>query len=126
MPDTRIVLAALWIATMLVYLLGDVLRIYSGDFPKNMDTVKFTQGMWLGISVLMLTPILMLLVSIMVVDVNVVRWANIILAGFFFVFNLFGLPTYPSHYDRFLLLVSMVFNVLVIAYAWNWVVPVAA
>lgn len=125
MPDTRIVLAALWIATMLVYLLGDVLRIYSGDFPKNMDTVKFTQGMWLGISVLMLTPILMLLVSIMVVDVNVVRWANIILAGFFFVFNLVGLPTYPSHYDRFLLLVSMVFNVLAIVYAWNWVAPVA-
>ena len=38
------------------------------------------------------------------------RWANIIVAGFFFLFNLVGLPTYPSAYDKFLLVVSLVFN----------------
>lgn len=119
MPDVRIVLSALWVATMLVYLLGDVLRIYSGDFPGKMDTKKFTGGMWLGIAVLMLTPILMVLVSIMV-DQPVNRWLNIIAAGFWFIFNLIGLPTYPSWYDRFLLAVSMIFNVIVIWYAWNW------
>ncbi|MDL1900133.1 hypothetical protein FBR02_05120 [Anaerolineae bacterium CFX9] len=119
MPDVRIVLSALWVATMLVYLLGDVLRIFSGDFPERMDTKHFSQRMWLGIAVLMLIPILMLLVSVMV-DQPVSRWANIIAAGFFFIFNLIGLPTYPSAYDKFLLAVSMIFNVLVIWYAWNW------
>jgi len=30
------------------------------------------------------------------------------------------LPTYPSLYDKFLLVVSMVFNGVTIWYAWNW------
>jgi len=41
-------------------------------------------------------------------------------AVFFFGFNLLGLPTYPSAYDRFLIVVGLVFNVLTIGYAWNW------
>ena len=32
MEDVRIKLSALWVALMLTYLLGDVLRILSGDF----------------------------------------------------------------------------------------------
>lgn len=120
MPDIRIVLAALWIATMLVYLLGDVLRIFSYDFPETMDTRHFSRGMWLGIAALMVIPIIMIVVSVLV-DQPINRWANIIAAGFFFLFNLVGLPTYPSAYDRFLLLVSMAFNALTIWYAWNWV-----
>ena len=32
MNETKITLAALWIMLMLTYLLGDVLRIFSGDF----------------------------------------------------------------------------------------------
>ena len=35
MPDTRIILSALWVALMLTYLLGDVLRIFSGDFVEG-------------------------------------------------------------------------------------------
>ena len=51
------------------------------------------------------------------------RWANIIVAVFFFLFNLVGLPTYPSAYDKFLLAVSLVFNVMTVWTAWkNWAV----
>ncbi len=32
MEFVRIILSALWVALMFAYLLGDVLRIYSGDF----------------------------------------------------------------------------------------------
>jgi hypothetical protein len=32
MEDVQIKLSALWAALMLTYLLGDVLRIFSGDF----------------------------------------------------------------------------------------------
>jgi hypothetical protein len=39
----------------------------------------------------------------------------------FFLFNLVGLPTYPSAYDKFLLAVSLVFNALTVWYAWKWV-----
>jgi hypothetical protein len=35
MVDTRIILSGLWVATMFTYLLGDVLRIFSGDFKSG-------------------------------------------------------------------------------------------
>ena len=77
-------------------------------------------SVWLEILVLMLTPILMVLLTL-VLPQSVSRWANIIVAAFFFLFNLVGLPTYPSLYDKFLLAVSMVFNVVTVWYASNWI-----
>lgn len=119
--DVRIYLSGLWIVLMLTYLLGDVLRIFSGDFKAGeIGGVQVTQAMWLGISVLMLIPILMVFLSL-TVGFPVIRWLNIIVAGFFFVFNLIGLPTYPSAYDKFLIVVGLVFNLITIWYAWNWV-----
>jgi len=95
MVDKPVFLSALWIAIMLTYFLGDELRIYRGDIaPGKMGNVQFTQGMWLGIAILMLVPIVMVLHSLMLPQ-PVNRWANIIVAVFFFVFNLIGLPTYP-------------------------------
>lgn len=35
MVDTRIILKGLWVALMLAYLLGDVLRIFAGDFESG-------------------------------------------------------------------------------------------
>lgn len=117
MEDVKIILSGLWIATMLTYLLGDVFRIMSGD-AAAMD-MQITQPMWLGMAVLMVIPVIMVVLTLTVTN-PVNRWANIIVAVFFFGFNLIGLPTYPSAYDRFLLIVSMVFNVLVVWYAWKW------
>jgi hypothetical protein len=31
------------------------------------------------------------------------------------------LPTYPSAYDKFLIIVGLVFNVLTVWYAWQWI-----
>ena len=33
--DTKIILSAAWVVVMLIYLLGDVLRIISGDAAKG-------------------------------------------------------------------------------------------
>ena len=74
----------------------------------------------LGISILMVIPIVMVFLSL-TLNYPVNRWANIAVAIFFFVFNLIGLPTYPSMYDKFLIVVGLVFNVLTVWYAWNWV-----
>ena len=35
MEDIRIMLSAIWVALMLVYLLGDVMRIFAGDFSAG-------------------------------------------------------------------------------------------
>ncbi|CAG0926970.1 hypothetical protein TFLX_00284 [Thermoflexales bacterium] len=120
MLDTRIILSGVWVALMLTYLLGDVLRIFSGDVAKMGGTQHFTQGMWLGIAILMVMPILMVVLSL-TLPYPVNRWANLIVAVFFFLFNLVGLPTYPSAYDKFLIVVGLVFNVLTVWYAGQWV-----
>lgn len=120
--DTRIILSGLWVAVMLTYLLGDVLRIFSGDYKSGemgQQLAQFTQPMWLGIAILMVIPVIMVALSLLLPQ-PVNRWANIIAAAFFFLFNIVGLPTYPSAYDKFLIVVSLVFNVLAVWYAWNW------
>jgi hypothetical protein len=120
MEDVKIILSATWVALMLTYLLGDVLRIYAGDFkPGEMAGRKITQNLLLGIAILMAIPIIMVFLSL-TLDYPLNRWANIIAAIVFFGFNLLGLPTYRSNYDRFLILVGLGFNALTIWYAWQW------
>ena len=120
MVDTRIILSGLWVAVMLTYLWGDVLRIMAGDVePGKIFGTQPTQAMWLGIAVLMLIPIVMVVLTL-TLKYPAIRWANIIVAIFLVVFNLFGLP-YPGAYDNFLIVVSFVFNALTVCYAWKWV-----
>jgi hypothetical protein len=121
MLDVQIKLSAIWVALMLTYLLGDVLRIFSGDFEAgNIGGMQVTQKMYLGMAVLMVVPIVMVFLSL-ILKFPANRWVNIVVAIVFFVFNLIGLPTYPSAYDKFLIVVGLVFNVLTVWYAWKWV-----
>jgi hypothetical protein len=104
----------------LTYFLGDVLRIFSGDFEAgDIGGMQASQGLYLGLAVLLVLPIVMVFLSLTLKH-PLNRWANIILAIILFVFNLIGLPTYPSAYDKFLIIVSLVFNVLTVWYAWKW------
>jgi hypothetical protein len=121
MQDVQIILSGLWVAVMLTYLLGDVLRIFAGDFKAGeIEGKKITQKLLMGIAILMLVPIVMLLLSLtLVFPVN--RWVNIIAAIGLFGFNLIGLPTYPGVYDKFLIIVGLAFNVLTVWYAWTWI-----
>jgi hypothetical protein len=122
MDETRIVLAGLWVALMLTYLLGDVLRIFAGDVEpgKLAGGAKATPLMWLGIAVIMLIPIVMIVLTL-TIDYPAIQWLNIIVAVAVVVFNLIGLP-YKGAYDNFLIVVSLGFNALTIWYAWNWVI----
>jgi Family of unknown function (DUF6326) len=121
MQDTQIRLAALWIALMLTFLLGDVLRIFAGDFkPGEIAGRAMSQELLLGIAIMMLIPIVMLLLTV-TLENPVNRWANIIAAIIVFLFNIVGLPTYPGWYDKFLIVVGLAFNALTVWYAWQWV-----
>jgi hypothetical protein len=119
LPSTRIVLAGLWVALMLIYLLGDVLRIFAGDFkPGEILGRPASQAMWLVVAVIMLIPILMIVLTL-TLPYPAIRWTNILVAALAAVFNLLGLP-YPGAYDNFLIVVSLGFNALTIWYAWTW------
>ena len=120
MAEVRIILSGLWVALMLTYLLGDVLRIFAGDFiAGEIGGQPITQGMWMGIAAIMLIPIIMVVLTL-TLNYPAIRWVNIIVAILFVIFNLFGLP-YPGAYDNFLIIVSFVFNALTVWYAWKWV-----
>ena len=121
MIDVQVKLSAIWVALMLTYLLGDVLRVFSGDFKAGaIGGMQATQKMYLGMAILMVVPIVMVFLSL-TLNYPLNRWVNIGVAIIFFAFNLIGLPTYPSAYDKFLIVVSLAFNVLTVWYAWKWV-----
>ena len=120
MDEVKIKLSALWVALMLTYLLGDVMRIFSGDFEAGeIVGMQASQGLFLGMAILFVIPIIMVFLSL-TLNNPVNRWANIIVAIIFFVINLIGLPGYPSAYDKFLIVVGLVFNILTVWYAWKW------
>jgi hypothetical protein len=120
MADTRIVLAGLWAALMLTYLWGDILRLMSGDQkPGELMGAQATQGMWLGIAIIMLVPIVMLVLTLTLPH-PAIRWVNIGVTIVVVLFNIVALP-YPSAYDNFLIGVSFVWNALTLWFAWKWV-----
>jgi hypothetical protein len=123
MVDVRIILAAFWIAVEFLYQQGDVQRLYSGDFKPgetDLGSVMSPETLWMISAITMTIPVVMIILSLTLPQ-NANRWANIIVAILFFLYTVVGVGKYPSAYDRFLLIVSLVANALTIWYAWKWV-----
>ncbi len=59
MEPVQIQLATLWFALMLTYLLGDVLRIFAGDFKPGRSVVFGQRPIWMAAAFVMLIPIVM-------------------------------------------------------------------
>ncbi|MCM3656387.1 hypothetical protein M3147_03895 [Agromyces mediolanus] len=119
MDPVRIVLAGAWVSLMLIYLLGDVLRLFSGDAtPGRIDGTVATSGMWLTAALIMLVPIAMILVSLLT-PAEPLRWITIVVSAALVVFNLVGMP-YPGLYDNVLLVVSFAVNGVLVWQALAW------
>ncbi|MBW4438934.1 MAG: hypothetical protein KME04_17485 [Pleurocapsa minor GSE-CHR-MK-17-07R] len=119
MLDRRIQLSGAWAMVMLLYLMGDVLRIYSGDFARVFESPQPDELKWFAAAVIMLIPISMVFLSL-VLPRSIGRWANIVVAVGFFAFVLVDIGSYPGAYDKFLLAVSLVINVVTVWLAWRW------
>ena len=123
MVDVRIILSALWVAVELLYQQGDTQRLYSGDFkPGEIDLggMMSQEMLWMISAITMTIPIIMIILSL-ILPQNANRWCNIIVGILFPVYTLIGIGKYPGAYDRFLLAVSLIANVLTVWYAWTWV-----
>jgi hypothetical protein len=122
MVDVRITLAGLWVAVMLTYLLGDVLRVFAGHFVAGEIQGKpVTQRIWLLIAAIMLVPIIMLVLCL-TLPYPAIRWVALVAAVASVLFNLVGLP-YEGAYDNFLIAVSIVLCGLIVWFAWTWPAP---
>lgn len=118
-PDTRTLLSATWVTVMLLYLAGDVLRIYSGDMARMSSGDAYDPAKWMFAAVFLLIPTLMVFGSL-VLPQRIGRALNIVVAVLFFGFVLVDMGSFPGIYDRFLLIVSLAFNVVTVGIAWNW------
>jgi len=121
MVGPRITLSGIWVALMLTYLLGDVIRIFAGDFKTGEmgGGQVASQWMWLAAALLMLIPIVMVVLTLMVPH-PAIRWICIAAAGLLFLFNAISVNTYPGLYDKFLIIVGLGFNILTIWMAATW------
>jgi hypothetical protein len=116
MEDLNIILSILWVVCMLIYFLGDVIRIFAGDFkPGEMDGKPVGQNVWISAALFMMIPIIMVFLSL-IIGFPANSYLNIIIAGFLLLFNLAGLKGYKL-YDQILLVISFAFNALTIYYA---------
>jgi lipopolysaccharide export LptBFGC system permease protein LptF len=109
---------------MFLYQQGDVMRLYSGDFivgELELGEVMSAEMLWMISAITMTIPVVMIILSL-TLPYKANRWANIIVAILFFIYNLSGVITsqYPSAYDIFLITVSLAVNVLTVWYAWKW------
>lgn len=119
MESTRIVLAFAWVALMLVYLLGDVLRVFAGHAePGQLAGKPATPWMWMLAACIQLVPIVMIFVTLLTPAAPLV-WITVVVSALSALFNLAGLP-YKGAYDNFLIGVSVVVNALIIWQALVW------
>ena len=106
---------------MLTYLLGDVLRFWSGDAtPGQFGSLKqeMVPAALMFVAVLMLIPIVMVVVSV-TLSGQTLRWVSVIAAVGLFAFNVIGLPTYSGLYDKFLIVVGLAWNAATAWFAWT-------
>jgi hypothetical protein len=120
--NVKLKLSGLWIAAMFSWVYGDLLRIYSGDFILGDDIAAELMSMdmlWMISAITMIVPGAMVFMSL-ALKANVNRWTNIIVAAFYTLYNLVGVSSYSSAYDKFLIVVSIVFTALIVWKAWKW------
>jgi len=116
---TRLVLAFAWVALMLIYLLGDVLRVFAGHAePGEIDGKPAKPWMWTVAASIQLVPIIMILVTMLTPAASLV-WITVVVSALGAVFNIVGLP-YKGFYDNMLIVVSLGVNVLIIWQALAW------
>ena len=127
MEAVMIKISALWVGVVLSAHMGDVLRFYEPGIIEqiiagDVEGMSTTQKGLLLSAIFMAIPIIMAVLSL-TLPYNANRWANIIFSIFFFVFTLIWLFTTKAPYKIFLGSISLVFNVLIVWYAWKWVAP---
>ena len=120
MDPHRVQLSVCWVALMLIYLLGDVLRLYEkGQAAAFIDGKPMTQTHLMMAALLMLIPILLAL-GMVFLPRGLARWAGIIGAVMLFIVNVFGVAGYSGLFDRVLIGLSLVLNIFTAVWTWLW------
>lgn len=120
MDPRRVQLSISWVALMLIYLLGDVLRLYEkGQAAGFIDGKPMTQTHLMMAALMMLIPILLAL-GMVFLPQGLAKWSGIIASIILFIINVIGVAGYSSLFDRFLICLSLALNVFNLVWTWLW------
>jgi hypothetical protein len=120
MDPHRVQLSVCWVTLMLIYLLGDVLRLYEkGQAAALIDGKPMTQAHLLMAALMMVIPILLAL-GMVFLPRGFARWVSIIGSLMLFVVNVFGIASYSGLFDRVLIDLSLALNAFTAVWTWLW------
>ena len=131
MEDVRLILSALWAAatfcTAFSAILGNLKPGYlEGVLAGEVDGIKITQRVLIGNAVMMVTPSVMVFLSLTLPH-PMIRWANIILGIIFTGVILMTLAYYLNFkiqtwaYYYVFVATQIVLYALIVWYAWKWI-----
>jgi hypothetical protein len=128
---TKLKLSALWASTMFCYIYCDYFELYT---PGKLESMlqgdmeplgSVTQGVLMGLSVVMAVPSLMVFLSV-ALPARYNKVLNIVVGAFFTL--LMALLTYSAgwYFYKFFAGIETVLTALVVRYAWRWPKAVSA
>lgn len=113
--NIRIILAAFWVSHFLLWTFGDMVALlqHKNPDPISNDLLTFVASPLAVIQTLMI-------VFTLIGKPILVRWANMIVAIGFLLFNLGFLSEAVDGWEYLLGMAYILFNVLIIWHAWKW------
>jgi hypothetical protein len=127
--NSKVLLAALWAAVMFIYVYADIKTLFQPEIPGQIMAgvvggMKISQGFLFAAAVLMSIPPIMIVLSL-ILRPGVNRWVNIIVSSLYIVVLILTrlVPAKIWYYYLFYQSIELIFQVLIIWYAWKW--PVA-
>jgi hypothetical protein len=113
--NVRIILAASWISHFLLWTFGDMVALLQHINPEPISDALLT----FVAAPLAMTQAFMIVFSL-IGEPKWVRWLNIGVAPIFILFNIGYLSEGSQGWNYVLGLAYIMFNVVIIWYAWNW------
>jgi Family of unknown function (DUF6326) len=121
----RLKLSALWASTMACYIYCDYFELYvpgklRGMQQGNIEPLgPITQGMLVGMSLMMIVPSLMIFLSL-VLRPSACRWANIVIALCYTL--LLCMLAYEAtwYFYKLFAVIEAGLTALIVMYAWKW------
>ena len=122
---TKLKLSALWASTMFCYLYCDYFELYTPGKLQSMQQGDLgpmgsvTQGLLIGLSLMMAIPSLMVVLSV-ALPARYNKPLNIVVGGLFTV--LLAFITYSSEWYFYQLFagIEALLTALIVRYAWTW------
>ena len=123
--NLRLKLAGLWIAAMFCYIYADILGFYddylmSEILKGNMGPIgPITQGLKLGIAILMSLPAIMIYLSL-VAKPTVCRWLNILTGALFTLVIVVTSIMSPFYYYWYFGILEITMTTTIVWLGWKW------